>query len=566
VPYQEKCYDMTLARWHREGGGNSEIRTIVKLRTPKKTKKAKLRKGGMEMYKKRAARWLLGLLFSGVLVSILGIGVVAASATSIPKYGGTLTVALTGTVETMDPQKSVMAPVWRSVLFTVWEPLVRYVGGEQMYKPLLAESWEFTDSQTLVFHLRRGVKFHDGSEFDAEDVKFTIERMQDPETACPNAAFVEMIDEVIPVDRYTVQLRLSEPYGGILTNLDYVVMLSKESPPSPDSPPIGTGPFRFVEWVPGDHLTLERFPDYWQEGLPYLDRLIFKPIPDEQTRIANLEADVVQFLPEITPEQIPRIQQNKDLKIIEGSPGTMLRVLIFVTDVPPMDNLLVRRAVAHAIDREGFVEAVLYGIGTPSENIYSPTNPYCNPNTAHAHPYDLETARRLFEEAGYPEQFPEEAYPLRVTVPAGNTVLEKAAVLLQSSLRKIGIECKIEKYDVPTWLRLRESRPMLITYYSYAGVDPSIILSTNLLSPEKNLSHYYNDQLTQLMEEARKTVDFETRKQMYYRIQEIIADEVPFSVIASLPQVGAARSYVEGLWLLPSWSVPIYHEVWLNKG
>jgi len=515
------------------------------------------------MYKKGKLKVVLVLLFCGVLT--FGTGLVGASTTSNPKYGGTLTVALTGTVETMDPQKSVMHPFNRSANFSMWEPLVRYVAGEQVYKPMLAESWEFTDPQTLILHLRPGVKFHDGTLFDSEDVKFTIERLQDPETAAPNAAFVAVVDEVITLDTNTVQLNLSEPYGGILTNLDIVVMLSKENPPRPDSSPVGTGPFQFVEWVPGDHLKLEKFPDYWQEGLPYLDGLIFKPIPDEQTRLANLEADAVQFLTEVTPEQIPRIQGNKSLQMIEGSPGTMLRVVIFVTDVPPMDNVLVRRAVAHCLNREGFVQTVLNGIGTPTENIYSPDNPYYNPDTARAHPYDLQMARTLFEEAGYPEQFPEEAYPLKVTVPAGNTVLEKVVVLLQSSLREAGIECKIEKYDVPTWLRLRESRPMLVTYYSYGGVDPSVVLSTNLLSPQKNLPHYANYELTQLMSEGYRTTDLELRKQVYYRIQEIIADEVPFSVIASLPAVGAATSYVEGLWLQPSWSNPIYHEVWLNK-
>jgi ABC-type transport system substrate-binding protein len=106
---------------------------------------------------------------------------------------------------------------------------------------------------------------------------------------------------------------------------------------------------------------------------------------------------------------------------------------------------------------------------------------------------------------------------------------------------------------------------MLVTYYSYGGVDPSVVLSTNLLSPQKNLPHYVDYELTQLMSKGYRTTDFELRKQVYYRIQEIIADEVPFSVIASLPAVGAATSYVEGLWLQPSWSNPIYHEVWLNK-
>lgn len=483
-----------------------------------------------------------------------------------PKQGGTLTVALASSLDTLDVQKSVMHPVTRSLRVSVFEALVRYIGGEEIYEPLLAESWEFKDNKTLVLNLRKDVKFHDGTTFDSEDVKFTIERMLDPETGCPNKAFVDTISEVVPLDKYTVQLNLSKSYGGILTNLDYVVMLSMESPPATDADPIGTGPFKFVEWVQGEHLILEKFDEYWQEDLPYLDKLVFKPMPDEMTRLANLESGIVQFIPEITPEQAPRIEGNKSLKIVEGSPGTMLRTAIFVTDVPPMNNILVRKAVAHCLNREAFVDSVLYGFGEPTENIYSPENPYYNPDTESVYAYDLQKSKELFDKAGYPEKFPEDAYPLIITVPAGNKVLEKAAILLQSSLREIDIEAKIEKYDVPTWLRLREKKPILFTYYSYGGVDPSIILSTNLISPEKNIPHYYNEKLSQLIDEGYSATDFEERKEIYYSIQKmLIKEEVPFSVIACLPQIGAISSNVKGIFFQKSWSNPIYEKVWLDK-
>jgi|GEM_PF-5272149 len=481
-----------------------------------------------------------------------------------PKYGGTLKVALWQAIDSLDPQGSVHLPFWHSALFSVWEPLIRYVAGEEVYQPLLAKSWEFKDDQTLVMHLQQGVEFHDGTTFNAQDVKFTVERMQDPDTAAPNARFVEMIGEVAVLDDYTVEFRLTKPYGGILTNLDFLVMLSSENPPSPDSDPVGTGPFQFVEWIPGDHLVLEAFDDYWQEGLPYLDELHFIIMPDVQTRLANLEADTIQYITDIAPEQVDRIEMNATLKLIEGLPN-MLNLTHFVTDVPPMDNILIRRAVAHCMDRQGYLEAVLNGVGTVSENIYSPANPYYNSLTEEMYPYDLERAKALFDAAGYPENFPEDAYPLRVTVPAGNVPLEKAAVLLQSSLRSIGIECEIEKYDLPTWLRLRETRPMIITYYSYGGVDPSVQLSTNLISPGGNLPHYYDEKFAQLIQEGYAATDFEVRKQVYYRIQEKIACDVPFAIWSFYPKVGAMRSYVEGIWMQPSWSCPVYHEAWLNK-
>jgi len=482
-----------------------------------------------------------------------------------PKRGGTLTVALTATLETIDIQKSVMHPVARSVKAGVYEALVDYLG-EEKYEPVLAESWEFKDDQTLVLYLRNGVKFHDGTTFDSEDVIFTIERMLDPERAAPDRAYVSIISEIIPLDKYTVQLTLSDPYGGILSNLDHIRILSKESSSASDSNPIGTGPFKFVEWIQGEHLILEKFDDYWQEDLPYLDKLVFKPIPDEMTRLVNLDSDVIQLIPEISPEHAIRLEKNKNTKIITGSPGNELRTAIFATDVPPMNNVLVRKAVAHCLNRKAFVDSVLYGYGRPTENFYSPENAYYNPDTESVHPYNLQKAKELFNEAGYPEKFPKDAYPLIMTIPAGNMVTEKAAVLLQSSLSEINIEAKIEKYDVPTWLRIRETKPMLFTYYTSGELDPSITLATNLTSQKKNICHYYNEELEQLISKGYSTINYEERRKVYYRIQELlIKEDVPFSVIACLPQLGVVSSYVEGFYFRKSQGTPVYTKTWLDK-
>lgn len=516
-------------------------------------------------------RKYLGLLKkSRLVVSVILVFALAAFGTEVlgseatPKYGGTLNVGLCASILMLAPQKSVYVPFQRSVMFSVWEPLVRYVAGEEVYKPLLAESWEYQDDVTLIMHLRQGVKFHDGTIFDSFDVKFTIERMQDPETAAAHSGFVAMIDEVVPLDPYTVEFRLSAPFGGLLTNLDYIVMLNNDNPPDPDRDPVGTGPFRFVEWIPGDHLTLERFPDYWQEGLPYLDKIVFTPISDGQTRFSNLQGTVIQYNAEVAYERVSQIEADPNLKLIKGSPGGGMLSFIFVTDIPPMDNVLVRRAVAHCVDRQGLVDATFYGFGIASENIYSSDNPYYNLETEHVHPYDIEMARTLFEEAGYPENFPEEAYPLKITIQAGLKRFTDAAVILQSSLREAGIELVIEQYDSPTWRRVRETRPIIVTAYSYGSADPSAQLSSNLISQEKNLAHYYDEELAQLIEDGYRQVEFESRKAVYNRIQEKLADEVPISPIVLYPWISAAQSYVEGIWLLPAWSLPIFHEAWLN--
>ena len=496
-----------------------------------------------------------------VLVLLAGTAMVSAA----PKYGGTLKVALWGDIETLDATKTPQVPVADSIRWSIWEPLVRYVGGDELYEPRLAESWEWKDPTTIVFHLRHGVTFHDGSPFTSEDVKFTIERMKDPANALANAGYVKLISAVVPVDAYTAEMRLSVPYSGLLTNLDYVLMVSKANPPTATGKPNGTGPFKFVEWIPGDHLTIEKFTGYWNPSLPYLDRIIFTPIPDEQTRIANLESDAVQFIDDISLAQLTRVKSNSKLSLYTGPIGSKLIAALFVTTVPPMDNLLVRRAIAYCMDRAGFVSTAFLGNGFVTENIYSPENPYYNPATESVHPYSLDTARALFKEAGYPASFPPEASPIVITIPTGNPAFENAAVLLQSSLREAGVPCDVQKYDMSAWVTVRETKQIVITLYSYGGVDPSIVLSTNLISPTKNVPHFYNQALTDLMSQAASTQDLTLRKQFYYVIQQYLADQAPFSVFASYETRHAAQSYLKGVLVSQSLSQPYYEEMWLDK-
>lgn len=503
--------------------------------------------------------------FCTILMICLALLACSALVSAAPKRGGTLKVALWGDIETLDATKTPQVPVADSIRWTIWETLVRYVGGEELYQPMLAESWEWTEPSTIVFHLRHGVKFHNGTPFTSADVKFSIERMKDPANALANANYVKVVSEVVALDDYTVQFKLSSPYAGLLTNLDYVLIVSKANPPTSSGTPIGTGPFKFVEWIPGDHLTIERFADYWNPELPYLDRIIFTPIPDEQTRIANLESDAVQLADDISLAQLARVGSNPNLAVYTGPIGSKLIAALFVTDIPPMNNLLVRRAIAYCIDRAGFVSTAFSGHGTVTENIYSPQNPYYNPVTETVYSYNLEQARALFKQAGYPEKFPPEASPIVITIPTGNTAFENAAVILQSSLREAGVRCEVEKYDMSAWVSVRETKQIIITLYSYGGVDPSIVLATNLISPTKNNCHYYDGQLTNLINAAVGIQDLNLRKIAYNDLQGILSYECPFSVVAAYELRHAAQTYLKGVQISQSLSQPYYAEMWLDK-
>src|SRR6185295_12255989 len=292
-----------------------------------------------------------------------------AASGEAPKKGGTLRVGFYVEAATMDPHLS-GSKIDRQVYHNVFEPLV-VLDNKLQIKPGLAESWTQPDPKTIVFKLRQGVKFHDGTDFDAESVKFNFDRMQNPDTKSLRTGEIANVQNAEVVDKYTVKLNLKKPDAALLATLtDRAGMIVspdaiKKLGPDLGRKAVGTGPFEFVEWVKDDHLTLKRFDGNWgaKDGKPYLDQLRYRPIPDDTVKLQSLISGEIDFMDYVQPRDVAGVKSNPNLVEVD-IPSLAAFGYQFNTTRPPFDNKALRLAVAHAIDNEAIVKGVWLGVGT----------------------------------------------------------------------------------------------------------------------------------------------------------------------------------------------------------
>src|ERR671915_939349 len=306
------------------------------------------------------------------LLVVVGCGGGGAPESSTPP--GTLYVALDAEPPELDPNLS-SAYVDRQVMASLYDKLVD-IDQEGEIVPMLAKSYEVSDDGTVyTFELREGIEFHDGTPFNAEAVKFNLDRYQEKDSV--RSTEVEPIESVEVVDPMTVRVTLSEPFApflAVLADRAGIVASPKaieESGGRISKNPVGTGPFKFVERVTGDHITVERNPDYWREGLPKIDKIIYRGIEDENVQYQNLQSGELDLIDSIPPVEFKSLQESGDYKVsIEqglGYQGFYLNVT-----QPPFDNKALRQAVYHLVDREAIVKAALRGaLGEPGNSPFS---------------------------------------------------------------------------------------------------------------------------------------------------------------------------------------------------
>ncbi|MFN3982985.1 MAG: ABC transporter substrate-binding protein, partial [Caldilinea sp.] len=274
-----------------------------------------------------------------------------AAAALEAKAGGTLTVVLDGEIDTIDPHKSVTivgAQVWPNI----FESLVKQTPNLDAVEPLLAESWEQPDDVTYIFKLRQGVKFHNGDDFTAEDVKASFDRVMDEATGASRRPDFLPVAAVEVVDDYTVKFAMSAPYGPFLSKLENLAILPAGQTSDPAQEPIGTGPFKFKEWITGQSITLEKNPDYWQTGLPYLDSIVYRPIAEPSTRIVELQTGNVDVLNAVPAKDVATLEADANLTVHRNAGVTRDHVGFNMESPIFKDNPNLRKAIAWAVDRE----------------------------------------------------------------------------------------------------------------------------------------------------------------------------------------------------------------------
>jgi len=346
----------------------------------------------------------------------------------------------------LDPTSAAAGAIDSVLYSNVFEGLTRFASDGSII-PGLAQSWVISDDgMTYTFKLAEGITFHDGTTMDAEDVKFSLDRARAEDSANAQKALFASIADVEAVDASTVKITLSAPNGSLLFNLAWgdAVIVAPESIENIKQAPVGTGAFKFANWVQGDNITLEKNADYW--GTPAkLDKVTFKFISDPTAAFAAVMAeDVDVFAGYPAPENVPQFEADPRFQVIVGNTEGET-ILSTNNKMPPFDNVKVREAMAHAIDRQAIIDGAMFGLGTPIGTHFAPHNPdYIDLTTGSA--YDPEKAKALLAEAGFAEGF---TTTLKLPPPS---YARRGGEIIAAQLREVGIQTEITNLEWAQWL------------------------------------------------------------------------------------------------------------------
>lgn len=483
-------------------------------------------------------------------------------ADSQAERGGILTVALDSDVIGLDPHGA-SAGVDRNVYTSVFNTLV--TADENLdIVPELAESWETPDDRTYVFKLRQGVKFHDGTDFNAEAVKWNFDWILNPDNASPRLPEISEIEGVTVIDDYTVEVKLTQPFAPFLAIISdragYMVSPAAREQHGEDFTrnPVGTGPFKFVEHVRDDHITFERFEDYWEEGLPLLDRIVYRPIPDSTAAMTNLKTGTVDFLYRVDPKDVQDVEATPGISYLEG-PSVGYQGLWINTANGPLANKSLREAVALAVNRETLLNIAYRGVGQIANGPVPPTSWAYDPEVP-APQYDPELARQKLAEGGQPNGF---QMVLKV---ANNPLGQLVSQLVQAQLAEVGIQVQVQTLEFGALLQAGEENDFDALSLGWSGrIDPDGNIEPIFHTQGAfNYGGYENPEVDRLIEEARRAMDRAERTRIYQQLTRIINEDAAYVFTYFEPRSFAKVDAVQGFQVTPD-GLMRFKQTWLDR-
>ncbi|MDQ0273653.1 glutathione ABC transporter substrate-binding protein [Cytobacillus purgationiresistens] len=399
--------------------------------------------------------------------------------------------------------------------------------------PLLATEFDNIDDTTWEFKLREDVKFHDGSDFNAEAVKMSLDRILDPKLASPKAVILNMISEVVVIDDYTVHIKTEEPFAPMPAHLAHnagsiiapsAIEEENNGGTKIDENPIGTGPFKFKEWNRGAEIKFDKNEDYWGE-VPSFDSISIKVVPEQSTRVAMLETGEANIML-VGASDVERVEAMDKIEI-DRVRGTRMDYVSFNLNKPPYDDVKVRQAIAMAIDKEDVVKGILDGQGIPAVGPLAP-NVIGNSQDLEPLPYDVDAAKELLAEAGHPDGFKTTIY-----VNEGSKERADIAELVQAQLAPIGIEVEIEVIEWATFLEKTgagEHELFVLGWTTVTGdADYGLyaLFHSSQHGDPGNRSFYNNPKADELLDKGRTSTDQDERNAAYAELSEILVEEAP---------------------------------------
>ncbi|OWV81252.1 ABC transporter substrate-binding protein [Rhizobium sp. R634] len=475
------------------------------------------------------------------LSAVLSAGLVMAAMAPAEAAKTTLNLGMSVEPTGLDPTIAAPVAIGQVTWQNVFEGLVR-IDQAGKVQPQLAKSWEISpDGLTYTFKLQSGVRFHDGEAFDAAVAKFSLDRARGPDSVNPQKRFFASIASIDTRDAETLVLHLSAPTGSLIYWLGWPasVMVGPKTAAEDKVTPIGTGPFKFAGWAKGDKVELERNADYWnKDAAAKLDKVTFRFIADPQAQAAALKAGDLDAFPEFAaPELMSSF--DSDARLVTRIGNTELKVVAGMNNAKkPFDDKRVRQALMMAIDRKTVIDGAWSGLGTPIGSHYTPNDPGYQDMTG-VLPYNVEKAKALLAEAGYPNGFtftiktPQMAYAPR------------SAEVMQAMLAEIGVTMNIEPTEFPAkWVQdIMKDRNFDMTIVAHA--EP---LDIDIYARDPYYFNYKNPDFNALMKKVQETTDPAAQNAIYGQAQKILAEDVPALYLFVMPKLGVWDRKLKGLW------------------
>lgn len=496
-----------------------------------------------------------GILFL-LLAMIIAIGTfsIAAAAPTMSKDDGTLIVAIPDAPSYMDPQVQAAVGTYR-VTTQIFDRLVSLDTNMNLV-PGLAESWEVENDTTTVFHLRKNVKFHNGEEMTAEDVKYSLER-------CIASSGVNynylIISEIIIVDPYTIKIVTSEPFNALLyrLTLDAASIISKKADTSPEEfnrNPVGAGPFKFVSWDMGGDVVLEANEDYYKGASP-IKKLIFRQIPEALNRSIGLETSEIDLAYDLAITDLEMLG-NSDTITVKTVPSTTVWYLGFNTTKQFLDDVKVRQAVAYGMNNQDVIDIVFNGVASPAHNTMLTSGLFGYAPDLVTYEYNIDKAKEVLAEAGYPDGFTTTLWC------SDSQVMRDIAVVVQEQLRKIGITATIKTVEAGNYYSETGKGEQDLFILSKTSIDPDSMLRamyhTEAFGLSGNRSFWSTPEVDEMLDKASTTTDQEEAKSLYEEIQRIVGEQLPLIPIMVENLNAGMQSSVSGFELYPGKSHYIY--------
>jgi len=496
------------------------------------------------------------------------------------KRGGEIKIGIFQNIDTLDAHNTTFITAC-AIHNNIYNGLLKITSTDGKgvdFKPDLAREWEVQGDRVHVFRLHKGVTFHNGDPCTAADIKWNLERVKDKAQAPIHAWKLALLESIETPDPLTVKLSFAKPYPFMRVALTGSTgragtILSpravKEKGKAYGRSPVGTGPFKFVEWKESDHILLERFPNYWEKdaaggALPYLDRVMLKFIIEPSTLVAALKTGEVDGINNVANQFVADLRKDPKLTVSTAVGGNWRCLHMNIAKGPFADKNL-RRAVAFAIDRQEILSRVEFGEGIVAHGPISPPMgefyDAAFESGKNGQYYDLEQAKALMKQSKFPNG-------TEVMLLSGNAdTAPRLAEVVQAQLAKIGIKVNIELADAPTFRRrwLQERQWDLVQVQWDADLDPDETLYPELHSGEAwNAGKWANADFDKMVEGARSENDFKKRKKFYEEAVRLIVEDAPVAVMLHLNEKKVFHKHVKGFQMIPAGLIDM-HRVWLDK-